>query len=749
MRTSSIPHSGSNIEDAREMAGRGGALVTSDERTRALDLILAVGPDRLVKRVNAASERLLGAAPDTLIGERIEQLLWPSDPAGVLQMEAVFSGARLATDRLTLRACPERDPACVLEGVLIDQRSAVAGGELTLYARAMAVPSSALPAADGQPPRELLAAIPAIAYTRRAGPSPDIVYVSPRVESLLGWTADEYAAPGDHWFPAIHADDRERVRAAVSGAMTRQEPLDIEYRAVARDGRVVWLRDMAAPDADGTHWHGVQIDVSDGKAAEERLARLAYYDSLTGLPNRRLCINRLQELLNQPGHPAVALLFLDLDRFKVINDGIGHAAGDDLLVAVAQRLSTHVGERGSLGRFGGDEFVAILPYHDIAEVRALAEALLDALRLPFYVNGYELIVEGTIGIALASPELRTPEALLRSADVALYRAKAQGGNGFAIHDPRLDRNSPERLEREAELRRGIELEQFQIDYQPVVDLESGKILAVEALLRWRHPTRGLLPPSEFISLADESGLIVPLGRWVTEQACAQMRRWQDRYPALRSLRVSVNLSAQQLRQSSLVEDVAQALARTGLAPENLALEIKEGDAIADAKAIARAVQEFKRLGVKVTIDDFGKGWGAFGALTHFTIDDLKIDGSCISRLGQQPQDAGVVRALVGMAKAMGLDVTAGAVETGQQLALLRELGCDRAQGRHFAPPLAVDDMDTLLKRHANSGTDWLPGRAPFAAVENGGAPEVVTSARMRNHATVALLNRRERPSRRD
>ncbi|MCC7023226.1 MAG: EAL domain-containing protein [Thermomicrobiales bacterium] len=677
----------------------------------APDLVLVVGDDHRVKRANAASARLLGVAPSELVGDRVEELLWPADPAGMQQMEDVLSGKRIATDRLLLSPCSGRGPARLLEGVLVDQRSARPGGDVTLYAREAV---TVTPAADAAPSPDLLATIPAIAYTRDAGASPAIVYVSPGVEPLLGWSPADYAEPSDHWFPAVHPDDRERVREAVTQAMAQRQPLDIEYRVLARDGHVVWLRDMAAPDEDGVRWHGVQTDVSDGKAAEARLMQLAYYDSLTGLPNRRLCINRLQELLNQPGHPAVALLFLDLDRFKVINDGIGHAAGDELLVAVARRLSANVGERGSLGRFGGDEFVAILPYHDIAEVTALAELLLATLRLPFYVNGFELIVEGTIGIALASLALRTPEALLRAADVALYRAKAQGGNSFAVHDPRVDRNSPERLEREAELRRGIEHEQFQIAYQPVIDLDTGKILAVEALLRWRHPTRGLLPPSEFISLANESGLIVPLGRWVIGQACTQMRGWQERFPALRSLRVSVNLSAQQLREPSLVADVARALERSGLAPENLALEIKEGDAIADAKAIARAVQEFKRLGVKVTIDDFGKGWSAFGALTTFTVDDLKIDGSFTARLGKHPQDSEIVRALVDVAKAMGLDVTAGAVETGEQLALLRELGCDHAQGRHFAPPLAVNEMDSLLRRHAEVGAGWLSDRSPGA-----------------------------------
>jgi EAL domain-containing protein (putative c-di-GMP-specific phosphodiesterase class I) len=223
-------------------------------------------------------------------------------------------------------------------------------------------------------------------------------------------------------------------------------------------------------------------------------------------------------------------------------------------------------------------------------------------------------------------------------------------------------------------------------------------VAVEALLRWNHPERGFLESSEFIELVDQTGLIVPLGKWVIEEACRQMRHWQDLYPAVRSLLVSVNLSGRQFRQASLATDVALVLRQTRLSPQSLALEIKEGDALADSKAVAATLQEFRRLGVRVTIDDFGKGWSALGSLTRFTIDDLKIDGSCVSRLGREQQDIDVVRALVGMAKAMGLDVTAGAVETGEQLAMLREIGCDRAQGRHLAPPLMADELERLFQR---------------------------------------------------
>ena len=554
----------------------------------------------------------------------------------------------------------------------------------------------------------LVEKIPAITYIRRAGATARFIYVSPQVETLLGWTPEDYVSHPTHWLTLVHPDDQERVRDAVSRAMASQEPFTADYRVVARDGQVVWLRDMAVmveDPADGVVlWQGVQFDISAEKAAETQLQHLAFYDPLTGLPNRRLCIDRLQSVLSQPEVPRVALLFLDLDRFKVINDGIGHAAGDELLVAVARRLTPHVAGCGSLARFGGDEFVVVLEHiADLQDVEDIAEKLLADLRRPFSTNGYDLVVGGTIGIAIASPDLSTPKDLLRAADVALYRAKAAGGGISSVFDPRVDQQGLERLKQEADLRRALEHGEFQIAYQPIVDIASQSILAVEALLRWNHPERGLLPPAEFIPLADETGLIVPLGRWVIEEACRQVRQWQMQYPAARALQVSVNLSARQFRHADLECDVARALEKTGLSPEKLALELKEGDALANSIDIAATLVELKQLGVKVTIDDFGKGWSALGSLTRFRIDDLKIDGSCVSRLGQQQQDDDIVRALVGMAKAIGLDVTAGAVETGEQLAVLRELGCDRAQGRHFAPPLTVDEIEHLLQSTSEFG----------------------------------------------
>lgn len=558
------------------------------------------------------------------------------------------------------------------------------------------------------PYRAIIESIPVISYVRRVRPPTGMLYVSPQVESLLGWRQIDFTAQPAHWLQCVHPFDRDRLAAAWDSAAGNAS-FDAEYRMLARDGRIAWVRDMAVADAhpgDGSPvFNGVVVDVTREKEAELALHRLAFYDPLTGLPNRRLCMDRLQTVLARRDQDDVALLFLDLDRFKVINDGIGHAAGDDLLVAVARRLAPHVTPHGALARFGGDEFVAVLDrIAGVADVEAVAETLLAALRQPFSVNGYDLTVEGTIGIALASSATITPLDLLRAADVALYRAKAHGGNAYAVFDPERDQGGLERLEYEAELRQALERAEFEIAYQPVVDIASRRIMAVEALVRWRHPERGLLPPADFIPLADETGLIIPLGQWVIEEACRQVRSWQERFPAARSLQVSVNLSGRQFRQSALHADVARALGRTGLSPQSLALELKEGDALANAAEVASTLKAFKELGVRVTIDDFGKGWTALSSLTRFTIDDLKIDGSCVARLGGHDGDHAIVRALVSMAKAVGLDVTAGAVETDEQLAVLRELGCDRAQGHHFAPPLSVDEMERLFQNDSKTIT---------------------------------------------
>ncbi len=575
-------------------------------------------------------------------------------------------------------------------------------------------PDGVVSAPQPMPPdgahQHLVDSLPVVAYVQRVAGAVTTEYLSPRIEDILGWTPDEYAAHPAHWFAMVQPADQPRVRAAVAHALATGEPLDVVYRVLARSGQQVWLRDMAtlsrASGAVEQRWNGVLIDVTAEKAVETRLHSMAYYDSLTGLPNRRLVMDRLRSLLGRTDPSRTCLLFLDLDGFKFINDGIGHAAGDELLIAVARRLSTQVAGHGSLARFGGDEFVVILDADREEQVTAVAEALLGALRSPFFIDGYELNVDGTIGIATTTPELSTPEALLRAADRALYRAKASGRGVYAVYDERIDRRGPDEREQEAALRRAMDAGEFGIAYQPVVDIETNQIVAVEALLRWNHPERGTLRPSEFLPLADEIGLIVPLGRWVIEEACRQMKEWQDQYAICRTLQVSVNLAGRQYRQPTLAVDIALALRKTGLSPSSLALEVKEADALAVSAVTAETVEELNRMGVTVTIDDFGSGWSILDSLSRLAVDDLKLAGSCVSRLGEEQQDD-VVRALVNMANAVGKNVTAGGVENGDQLARLRALGCRRAQGHHLAPPLTVAEMELTFKRH-----DAAPRQAP-------------------------------------
>lgn len=558
---------------------------------------------------------------------------------------------------------------------------------------------------------QLLETIPAIAYSLAVSPRGEwhATFVSAQCETLLGWSAAAYGGgltESNAWLDRVDPADRERVRHTLHEALLAGTPFSAEYRVLTATGERVWLRDMAAPAAASRQsqalWHGIQIDISAEKVATLALHQMAYYDGLTGLPNRRLFTERLRTVLSGAGRGSIALLFLDLDRFKVINDGIGHSAGDEMLVVVAGRLAAHIAGQGSFARYGGDEFVATLEGATQPEVEALAIRLLQALRDPFNVNGYDLTVDATIGIAFADESLQTPEELLHAADVALYRAKADGRGGYAIYNAATDLQDPERLAREADLRRALESGEFQIAYQPVHGIASGQILAVEALLRWHHPQRGLLRPAEFISLANDTGLIVPIGRWVIREACRQMRVWREQYPSFANVQVSVNLSGRQFRQASLVADVATALQESGLPPHLLALELKEADALADSAGVTETLANFQRLGVKVTIDNFGKGWTALGALSQYAIDDLKIDGSFVNRLSHQPQDIEVMRTLVEMAKTMGLDVTAGAVETSEQLAILREIGCDRAQGRHFAPPLTAVELERFLLQVAEA-----------------------------------------------
>jgi diguanylate cyclase (GGDEF)-like protein len=448
------------------------------------------------------------------------------------------------------------------------------------------------------------------------------------------------------------------------------------------------------------------LALTDARNFEDAMHQ-AFHDSLTGLPNRALFMDRLDHaLLHARRHgETIAVLFLDLDRFKVVNDSLGHLVGDHLLSAVATRIQACVRDEDTVARLGGDEFTVLL--ENVAEgdeaVRVagrIASALGDAFRL----GGLEVFVTASVGIALNTPNHDDGTALLRDADVAMYRAKPGGRSRYEIFDPSMNVAALERLALESDLHHAVGpggCAEFQVHYQPLVELASGRVAGLEALVRWRHPRRGLLAPGAFVALAEETGLIVPLGRWVLREACRQARAWQGVAGGHRLL-MNVNLSARQLQDPDLATEVARTLAETGLAPNCLELEITESVLMSDAESSGRALAALQGLGVRLAIDDFGTGYSSLAYLKHLPVDTLKIDRSFVAGVARDPADAAIVGAVVTLARALGLAVTAEGVETAAELAHLQGLGCDRGQGYYFARPLPPEAATALIEGRAEA-----------------------------------------------
>ncbi len=439
------------------------------------------------------------------------------------------------------------------------------------------------------------------------------------------------------------------------------------------------------------------------QVAERALLHQAFHDTLTGLPNRALLADRLGQALARRERRCLeaAVLFLDIDRLKWVNDSLGHAAGDQLLVDVARRLESVLRPGDTVARFGGDEFVVLCEELSAAgEAVTVAERLRDALASPFHVRGREIGLTASIGIALASTSSHdTPDALLRDADAAMYRAKERGRDRVELFDDHMRSRAMARLETESTLRRAIEQTELRVHYQPVIELATGRATGLEALVRWEHPERGLVPPSEFITVAEETGLIVGLGAYVLAEACTQVARWNHRRPDGEPLTVSVNLSPHQLRARGLRELVAEALQHTGLDPRLLCLEITETALVEDADSNRAALDSLKDLGVTLAVDDFGTGYSSLLYLRRFPVDVLKIDRSFVVGLETNAEDTAIVSGVVGLAQALGLQAVAEGVETPEQAACLRQLGCPLAQGYHWSKPLTARQTERWLKGH--------------------------------------------------
>src|SRR5438309_3068597 len=531
------------------------------------------------------------------------------------------------------------------------------------------------------------------------------VYFSPRWKAMLGWEEDEIGDKAEEWFSRIHEGDRERVKQEIAAHQNGLSPqFESEHRMLHKDGSFRWMlsRGLAVNNAKGKiqRMAGWQTDITEGKVS----------DPLTGLPNRLLFTDRLVRLIKtslRREKYLFAVLFLDLDGFKMINDSLGHLVGDQLLVGVATRLErclrssdtvARLGETFTVARLGGDEFTILLD--DIKEpedAKRAAERLMIALAPPFLLAGKEVFTSISIGIALSNTAYEQPEDMLRDADTAMYRAKSLGKARYEVFDADMRASVMARLQLETDLRRALERNEFRNFYQPIVSLESGRIVGFEALLRWQHATRGMISPEEFIFFAAESGSILALASWSLREACRQMSDWRAGSKGYVGLTMSVNLSAKQLLQPHLVEDMDKLLRETALPSEALKLEITESAVMADPAAAAEMLQQIKSLGIRLAIDDFGTGYSSLSYLHRFPLDTLKIDRSFISGNGAGDDGIEIARTIMPMAKNLRLDVVAEGVETIEQVALLKKLQCKYAQGYYFSKPVAPEEIAPLLE----------------------------------------------------
>jgi diguanylate cyclase (GGDEF)-like protein/PAS domain S-box-containing protein len=635
---------------------------------------------------NAAMEALTGLAAGDVLGEpAIGVASALAGPAPHSTLQAVIDGAVMDVGdvatagrdarRIAVRWSPQRAP----------------GGEVA-GAVAVAHDVTELRRAEEQAMR--LAAIP------RESPGPvlecdrdgNVVYANPATRHILaeiGATLEQGFLPRNH-------------HHLVAAALAHGQPM--RTVEVEVDDRVFSWTYHPHPDMGVVHLFA--DDITARRAVEDQLRHDALHDMLTGLPNRHLFMERLARAVLQEKRRdgyLFAVLFLDLDRFKVVNDSLGHAVGDELLVAVAGRLRNALRETDTVSRFGGDEFAVLLD--DIGAVEdavRTADRIQASLTAPVSLSGYEVFTSASIGIALSSTAYGRPDHLLRNADMAMYRAKAAGTGRHELFDRAMHAVALTRLQMETDLRKGLERGEFSLHYQPIVSLRTGRIAGTEALLRWNHPERGWISPLDFVPIAEDTGLILQVGRRVIAEACRQLREWQARTAAAEGLSVSVNLSVRQFSQADLVEQVRDAIARSGIAPGLLRLEVTESVVVENVDAAAATLGRLRGLGARVFLDDFGTGYSSLSSLHRLPIDALKVDRSFVTRIGDGGGER-MVRTVATIARNLDLAVIVEGIETEEQLRLVRSLGCEYAQGFFFSPPLEPDALLALLE----SGPRWL------------------------------------------
>ena len=686
----------------------------SDERFKALvqhasDVIMVVDRNGILQYVSPAFERLLGYPASKAVGLPVMQLAHPDDVESAIRALGAVRDPTGAAVRIEVRLRERTggwrwfdasvmnlvaDPG--VNGVVVNLR------DISDRMRAQ----DELREAEARFRGAFEDAPIGMGLTDHHG---RLFRVNRALADLLGYEPQQLR--GMTVDEITHPDDREASRRQMLRVVAGEIPgYQIDKRYLHADGHVLWvsLSVSMVRSADGQprYMIGQLEDITERKANAERLAHAAIHDPLTGLPNRVLFVDRLARALarSRRRDTKVGVIFLDLDRFKVVNDSLGHATGDELLKAISERLLGALRPEDTVARFGGDEFVVLCEdVTDEAIVGQLAERIEATISRPSVIARREIFVTASIGVVVSEPGAASPETLLRDADAAMYGAKGQGRSRIECFDRNTHQRSVEELELEADLHHVVERDELRVYYQPIVDLVTGRVSGFEALIRWMHPIRGLVDPRDFITLAEDTGLIVPIGAWILEEACRQTTSWQaQRRTDGPPLTVSVNVAPRQLNEASLAEQVDRILASTGIDPQTVWLELTEG-ALSHAETSINALQSLRDLGVHLAVDDFGTGYSSLAHLKAFPVEALKIDQGFVDGLGTDHNDTTIVGAVVGLAHSLGLSAVAEGLESPSQLAELRTLGCDYAQGYLFGAP---QPANVLGEHPADDLTAW-------------------------------------------
>ncbi|MDJ0600080.1 MAG: EAL domain-containing protein [Crocosphaera sp.] len=532
-----------------------------------------------------------------------------------------------------------------------------------------------------------------------------LIYINPAAQITLGFSLEELYNHPNLWLELIHNDDQQLVQNHRQ-ILKEIGHTEYKYRIIRNDGKIRWLssRIRSVYDEKGNiiRIDGIDSDITEQKQAEEQLQYNATHDPLTNLPNRILFMDRLKHAIErQKRHPnfTFTVLFLDLDEFKIINDSLGHSIGDKLLQEIAHRLQDGLRSNDTLARLGGDEFTILLEdIENIKDAIKIAKRIHLDLTKPFIIDQQDIFINTSIGIALSGSGYEKATEILRDADTAMYRAKADGKACYAIFDRKMHERAVSRLQLETDLRIGINKQEFSLYYQPIISLKTGQLTGFEALIRWHHPHKNLISPAEFIPIAEETGLIIPIGEWTLKEACQQMKKWQTQFPNYSHLKVAVNLSSKQLKCTNLLNTIDEILKDTKLDNKSLKLEITETLLMENLQTATEILLQIQERGIEICLDDFGTGYSSLSYLHRFPVNTLKIDRSFVMRMEPNNENAEIVRAIVSLAHILGLDIIAEGVETELQLAQLRWLDCEQGQGYFFAQPLTEEEVEDLLNR---------------------------------------------------